>query len=30
LLFQRIMEQAVKHNPVKYKEIMNNSITGQK
>jgi transposase-like protein len=30
LLFQRIMEQAVKHNPVKYEEIMSNSITGEK
>ncbi len=30
LLFQRIMEQAVRYNPVKYTEIMNNSITGQK
>lgn len=30
LLFQRIMEQAVKHNPVKYQEIMSNSITGEK
>ncbi len=29
LLFQRIMEQAVKHNPVKYKEIMSNSSTGE-
>lgn len=30
LLFQRIMEQAVKHNPLKYQEIMSNSITGEK
>lgn len=30
LLFQRIMEQAVKHNPVKYQEIMSNSIAGEK
>jgi len=30
LLFQRIMEQAVKHNPVKYQEIMSNSIAGKK
>ncbi len=29
LLFQRIMEQAVKHNPVKYQEIMSNSLTGE-
>jgi len=30
LLFQRIMEQAVKHKPVKYQEIMNNSLAGEK
>lgn len=30
LLFQRIMEQAVKRNPVRYQEIMSNSLTGQK
>ena len=30
LLFQRIMEQAVKHKPVKYQEIMSNSIAGEK
>lgn len=30
LLFQKIMEQAVKHNPVKYQEIMSNSTTGEK
>lgn len=29
LLFQRIIEQAVKHNPVKYQEIMSNSIAGE-
>jgi len=30
LLFQRIMEQAVKHKPVKYQEIMSNSLAGEK
>lgn len=30
LLFQRIMEQAVKHKPVKYQEIMHNSMAGEK
>ncbi len=29
LLFQRIMEQAVKHKLVKYQEIMSNSLTGE-
>jgi transposase-like protein len=30
LLFQRIMEQAVKHDPVIYPEIMSNKPTGEK